>query len=134
MIETLLVILASKPSIPEWSKDNAMQGFGSAYGSGGEKHCPPKADVRHLTCELVAGPVVVRPSPMIAPHRHGRLVRKSLPSSGLMESSGGAGAHPYSDFVRTHVGEPWNGFGSGNGDGANDSGNGNGTGLGGCGG
>src|SRR2546430_13962684 len=86
----------------------------------------PKADVRHLTCELVAGPVVVRPSPMIAPHRHGRLVRKSLPSSGLMESSGGAGAHPYSDFVRTHVGEPWNGVGSGNGDGANDSGNGNG--------
>jgi hypothetical protein len=111
-----------------------MQGFGSANGSGGEKHCPTKADVRYLTCELVAGPVVVRTSPVIAPYRHGRLVRKSLPSSGLMESSGGAGAHPYSDFVRTHVGEPWNGFGSGNGDGANDSGNGNGTGLGGCGG
>jgi hypothetical protein len=134
MIGTLLVILASKPSIPEWSKDDAMQGFGSAKGSGGVKHCPTKADVRYLTCELVAGPVVVRTSPVIAPYRHGRLVRKSLPSSGLMESSGGAGAHPYSDFVRTHVGEPWNGFGSGNGDGANDSGNGNGTGLGGCGG
>src|SRR5207244_11976957 len=108
MIETLLVILASKPSIPEWSKDDAMQGFGSAYGSGGEKHCPPKADVRHLTCGT-GGPVVVRTSPVIAPYRHGRLVRKSLPSAAVLRRSGRPGAHPSRDVVCPHAGDAWNG-------------------------